>query len=960
MKKLVIKIPDEAPFLGGKTISIPLPDKIPIFAWKADDKIRLGVGIPENEAKENAEKILKTLSSLTDYKNNKNLSGDGKSLSKSELKKADSLIKSNGLKTGGTGGILSAPWIPDISVVGYGEMPYGSKTVNLVFAVILNWSAKKEWGGTVFYIPTTGYVELEGELGIQNTFAYSDYTSSFGNRLKLNPNVSMKAFEGVGIPIVRLGIYGKTSTDLSLTVPTQSSEDNITIEGDLGLEAYALGKKTEKQIFKGKKTWYFNNSSAKLLDSGGFGAYNLDASMFTDEDLSYLSAESGWLDSGVYLMDAEASVALTPLLTGTYRDACPVLISSGDALYAAFVRADRESGQRSIALTKFDGKSWHDPVTVDSNAVLDGDPCLFYDGETLRLAYTKTREKAQDDSLLSLAKQQSIVVGTIDPDTLTFTEEETYDGEGFACVPRMAATGGGCALVWLDSALTDEENSVLMPETTQIRRALHSANGWDEAETLLTVEGSVSSIAAGEIDGTLSTAYIVDHEGQRNLYCSTADDSSKLLQEDVIGVVRYAVLSGESGGDFVWNDDNCLKSASGEVIPATGINGEYAIAGENLYYSAKDGDATQLTMVRRTESDGWTLPISLAGGERYLENLSAARCGNQDYIFGMNTAAEIKEESVTTDKDLVWARIVPVSDLRIDGVDFDSAALRSGDEVAVTLTLTNAGDHTVKQIDLSVNGETVRTEHCNLTAGESKDLSLTLTCPESRNNFRIVCVETGQDDYTPEDNVYDIRLGDSDLSVQLDFQSIGSSRELVVTVSNEGAGEAEGAIHLCDAKNNDLAMYAFHGLKAGEFFVERLAEADKLIDGENPVIQAIAELEEEESNQSNNTAWISLIVPERSDPDPVPDPITTGFSEVVWKDTDTVSAVYQSADGENPLIIYCAAYEESGKMCAFDSHRVENNPEELSFHIDVPFTKIRLFALDSAFCPLAWYELPAE
>ena len=93
--------------------------------------------------------------------------------------------------------------------------------------------------------------------------------------------------------------------------------------------------------------------------SGG-AAWNEDftAADLTPSDLGYLAAESGWAPAPVQtyglLRDVQMKTAYQTLLKNTYRNAQPVMVSDGTALYAAFVRADAKTGARYIALTKFE------------------------------------------------------------------------------------------------------------------------------------------------------------------------------------------------------------------------------------------------------------------------------------------------------------------------------------------------------------------------------------------------------------------------------------------------------------------------------------------------------------------------------------------------------------------------------------------------------------------------------
>lgn len=147
-----------------------------------------------------------------------------------------------------------------------------------------------------------------------------------------------------------------------------------------------------KRVFA-HQTWHLytaNSVKSHSLLSGAAWDAAPEASAYAPSDLSYLAEESDWAPAAVQTYAAARAAQLKAsyqtLLGGTYRNAQPVMISDGSALYAAFVRADAVSGARYIALTKFDRTSWSEPVRADAGAILDDAPQLCTDGQTLWLA----------------------------------------------------------------------------------------------------------------------------------------------------------------------------------------------------------------------------------------------------------------------------------------------------------------------------------------------------------------------------------------------------------------------------------------------------------------------------------------------------------------------------------------------------------------------------------------------
>ena len=69
------------------------------------------------------------------------------------------------------------------------------------------------------------------------------------------------------------------------------------------------------------------------------------------------------------------------LIQNTYRNAQPVMVSSGDALYAAFLRGNSSSGNVYIAVSRYDGKNWQTGVAVNSSNIMDSAPNLVVDSK---------------------------------------------------------------------------------------------------------------------------------------------------------------------------------------------------------------------------------------------------------------------------------------------------------------------------------------------------------------------------------------------------------------------------------------------------------------------------------------------------------------------------------------------------------------------------------------------------
>ena len=301
--------------------------------------------------------------------------------------------------------------------------------------------------------------------------------------------------------------------------------------------------------------------------------------------------------------------------------------------------------------------------------------------------------------------------------------EISYDWEN-AHMPQLAVINGVPTLAWVDSPVTDD-NSVLWPASATIYTSAGDGNTWSAATTVETVEKPVTQLILGEKDGKKAVAYVADEDGDAttqedwNLYADGV-----LVAHQVQGTVTLNQAPGMSSANYMWNGDGYLETANGIQIPAVGISNEYAVTDSRVYYSAagatEQGGAHLTTVLY--DNGVWSEAVTLTGGERYLEDLSVVTWKGQDYLLGMDTLAEITEDNVNDAKNLVWAVVMPSSDLQLDGLSYPTEGLVVGEDVTVTITVTNAGDHNIDSIDVTL-GNNHWTETCELAPGQSLDIT---------------------------------------------------------------------------------------------------------------------------------------------------------------------------------------------------------------------------------------------
>ncbi len=859
-KKITFSVGEDVPYIGGiGELSFDFPSTwkvMPAGKMTHDGKKQYGINLKLKSGETVDEQIQKTKELFNKLDKVKGLHGGKPSLHDAMTFK--SLVEDSNQAT-----FLGKDWLT-IDAIGYLEADAGSSTLKgeLMFAFTIK-VMKLEYTAWVVVVPVTAQVKLECAFSTIFEVSYDQENATLLGNLDLEIKPKLTAFGGVGISVVvGVGAYGEAElkTTLHLLMPPVYCK-NVDLTGELGLKAY-LGPFVYERAFA-HNTWHIytgNNvrSIGLMAAAPGWEEELQEASAYNIEDLGYLMEESDWLGEPVRALrgatSGGAKTQFSSLLTDTYRNAQPVMISDGSALYAAFIRADQQSGSRYAVVTKYNGTSWAQPVRADEAAILDCAPTLCVDNNgTIWMAYAKTVSDP-GSSLVSYAQAQQIVVGTVDPSTLTFTAVKTYGGSGFVHLQKLAMLNGQPVLMWADTGLTDE-NSVLVPAGGTICYARCQGGIWGNSTSLAAVTGSIDSVTPGLQGNSIAAAYLSDGA----LYI-TSGSQTNLLAEEINGRVSFGTLPGTDEAAFIWNATDSLNASTGVSVSAEGITHEYAVVGNRIYFSTPTEESANLAVLQY-EDGNWSLPMLLTGDSRYLENLSAASLNGDDFIIGMHTAVTITEDSVVDAKNLVWSKVVPVSDLQLDSVDYEPGGLTAGESVPVTLTVVNAGDHTVENIVIELDGEQICTKSLNLLPGQSGEITLSdaLICPTALTEKTFRVIESGETDYTPEDNEYVFAIGYADAALELDYQQIGTSKALAATVTNQGVETASGTVVFYDTDGAPVAARSFDNLAAGDVAVAMCELDEGFTELGNGDVSVVVILEQEELNTFNNSASMHIL-----------------------------------------------------------------------------------------------------
>ena len=925
-------VSDDVPYIGGTTVSFGLPLEVPVVASATTDKMQLGINLklnPDKSKEEQIDSYIKNIKKLVTVKGVKRSKANAKALKNcaAQHNKAE-FFKDY-----------------DITVCGYAEADFGSNTASGYILFIVDRQLVDYEYNTVIVIPLTAVplvfpitVQVGAELSLEAGAAvsYKFDTRTWNGNVVLNPSVGLTPFVGVGYSkVTGVGVYGDADLSAKINLLGKNSGcQNVDLTGEFGAKGYFGPWEWHKPF--AHQTWHIYTANTVKSNSLSSGAAAWDADLtaadFAPSDLSYLAAESDWAPATVQTYAAGRAAQLKAsyqtLLQNTYRNAQPVMISDGSALYAAFVRADADTGVRYIALTKFDGNSWSEPVRVDAAAILDDAPQLCTDAAgNLWLAYARTTQEPCN-SLIAYAEHQNIVVGTVDKNTLAFTEQKVYQSDDYMRLPTLSCVNGTPVLAWVESAVTDEE-SVVNPAASTVYTAEYRGGAWLDARKAADAAG-IGSICIGAQNGAPAAAYTSDGK----LYCG-----SQLLAENVTGRAVYGRLPGTTADSFIWNADGALHDEAGNTVPVEGLGRDFVIVGDSIYFNQSNGANANLAALHYDAvNDHWSAPILLIGDEQYLENLNAAELNGKTYALGMHTTVTITADDVDDTKDLVWTQILPVSDLKLSDVSFDADALVPGETLPVTFTVTNSGDHTVSSLTLTADGVSTA-QDCQLLPGESGEFTVNITCPSEKQIVTFEVQEPGQDDYTPEDNTAACTVGSADAEVELALLQIGSRKFLQAVVVNRGLEPASGSVLFTGPDGQTLAERTFQNLTyGGTVIAEYEPDSFAALYGED--VTATVRLQQDEPNMLNNTDSVPVLL------------TSTEILSAQRTGTAVTAEIACIQDGARAI---CAFYAADGRLLSTSIQTLQSGQtNSLSFTISDPNAAYaKLFVLDAKNAPAA-------
>ena len=885
---LKLKLSSDIPYLGGSEVSLSLPS-LPVDVYVDNDgeggsKIHVGLNAnitnhkkkPDTgwtkQDKETIDSYIKdlkdTMKILNDYSK-----GAKKYLSsgdKSKLKKVmNSQKKSN------------VPGLDGISIdfVGYGEGTFGKDglttvTVNLyIIADIKGYSMTQQM--TVGVVPVV--IKIDAGMNVKSavvaSYDYQKQTLSGDCALTLSPY--LKAFGGAGIgSVVGVGAYGTATVDVEIqiigtTAPTGLNKIDLT--GELGIKAYLATFVYEKPF--AYKTYHLytrtKKSPARAPAASNTNLY--DAGSYTLQDVSYLSGESEWMPgrSSGRRKAAAKDASIKALLTQTYRNSQPQVVSSENATVMAYIGADTSRDAANITRVMYSvydksSGAWSEPVQLDSNATADSMPYLYSDGKDIYIIYLDSAKIFSGNvTLKEYFSSQNLAAAKFDSASGRFASVQKIASSGEKCIsaePRITVNNGVLTAVWQlngsDPFGQNNENSLVY--------STFDGSSWSEPTEIASGLNTIVDIAVQgdnvyyicDLDNDLNTA------DDRKLVKTTLGKDAQTIDSGILSSLRVT-----SDGILYWYSNGTFNKYYGTTVTSvingqiSGATGRFAVVGNKLMFlSATDAGSDIYVIEYDSALGSYTEPVKYTDQTKYIDTFSAASVDGEIMAVMTRRDVTITEENVDDKCELAYTVLTERHDVSVRAIDYDEDAVVPGASLPVTVEIRNDGTEYLKSVDINVTdstGSAVKTT-CAVSVAPGQTEEVTVNVPMkdriSIGTYTFTASETGVADADSSNNSNSIKIGYCKLDVSVTPIVLDSVHYIIITATNVSNVASGGSLKISNSTSPDnVKTVEFESLEPGESVIYRLEVNEELLGGRRSIVTVTAEADAEQHDLYSHT-----------------------------------------------------------------------------------------------------------
>ena len=877
-KAIKMTISDDFPFLGGSEISVDLPT-LPLEVYVDDDgdgggKVHVGVNAnilnkkkePETGWSDSDKKTIETqideikdaIKTLNDYKD-----GVKKSLSKNDKKKLNKVIKEQ--KKSNLPGLDGVK----LDFIGYGEGSWNSEgfstvSINLFLVADLKGISYTQQFA-VWVVPIVINIDagLKATSSVIGSYDFQKRTFNADWAAKISPY--LEAFGGVGVgKAVGVGAYGSATADIGIQLLGTSKPtglDSIDLTGDMGIKAYFAIFEFKKSF--AYKTYHIYSRTKKMpAKASQVKRMNMyDAANYEVQDISYLSDESAWLSGasgGPSKAPAKAptTTVIKPLLTQTYRNSQPQIVSTASSTVMVYTGADTSRDVYNITRAMYSvydrsSGTWSAPLQADSNTTADSAPYLWTDGTDIYMIYLDSAKQfGSGDTVESYAAAQNIAITKFNSQSGRFDPVTTIaasDGR-FYSLPKLSMNNGALTAVWQRSTGDvfgcNSNNSVIY--------STFNGQSWSAPEKLADGLNSIVDLSAD----AGSVYYICDGDNDLN---TTSDRSltkqafsgeSTLLDNGTVSSIRL------DGGNVYWYSDGTYKKYDGSTAasitnePIIGATDRFCVTDGRIMFLAAAQNASDIYTVAYDPSSGeYGEPVRYTEQEQYIDTFSAASVDGQTLAVMTRRDVTITEDDVDDKCELAYTLIRDRHVIAVNSVDYDEESVIPGGNLPLRIEVGNAGTSTVNSVDVTITdaaGNVVKSETrtVSISPGATEDLTVEIALDDkiSLKKYNVTVAETGNTDASNSDNSSEFKVGYCKLDVTATPIVSGGIHYVIIGVKNVSSVASDGTLSISNSTDpENVNEIKFDVLQPGESYIYKLRVSEELLDGSKNVIKVMAE-----------------------------------------------------------------------------------------------------------------------
>ncbi len=812
-----VAVPDGVPFIGNTTIDLDIPD-LPFEFYVDNEKLHVGVNFKlydstdkdfkignEFDMKKCQEAYRKDIKETMDL-----LKGASKNYKKSsDWKKINANLKKY-LKSNKKMDIPMAKGL-EVTFVGYGEGNWSEKTASINLYLLVDASLEKTWQTVVWVIPVVVNIKVgvNGKLSAEATYDFDQKTLNGDITANISPY--LEAFGGAGIgKAIGVGAYGEANIDVELQIvgtQTKPGVNSVDLTGELGVSAYFIGLEYKRPF--AYNTWHIYSRTKNYALRNSFKAVPqmYEQKNFTKSDLSYLKNESEWYGEYPridFFNSLDQGAEFGTLLTETYRNSQPKIISSNNTTLMAFIRGNTEratGNEGQLVFSVYDQESdiWSSPIPVDSDDTFDSNPYLYSYGDDIYITYMNSDKSFDNSSTIEeIAFSQQIVVGKYNPSTNKFENLTTLSQSNcYNSVPKIAVIDNTPVVIWQSN-----ENSDIfgLNQTNKINYSYYKSGTWSNPISYKDNLNTITGLSIGKIGDVPALVYIVDNDND----LETVDDKALYINNTLLTVGNIAspmfeILPSKTKYSLLFSkDDTLMISNSVNKVSNLGndeslkVNGDYKIIGNRiLYIAATQASSNVFSIVYDEKTGKWSSPVQLTFLDNYISEVSFEKVGSKILSVMLLKDVEITDDDVIDSTTLSWCEFNSISDISIDNGYIDNEKVIPNNPIPLEVDVTNKGDQIQKNVHITITDEKStlydKTLTLNILPGKTETLKINLPSKKTitYSKLKINVSPENASDYNDDDNSYQISYGYTDLVTRIENYRNGNNNFIMASIKNE-------------------------------------------------------------------------------------------------------------------------------------------------------------------------------